>query len=100
MNLRDLFERSERNYALSTVRATLNTYQYWLRKGYPEKHAMDNALKYALGQLHSIITPDNLGESLRNFALMSSISGAIALVLERELKKKAVVQLRVVKPAK
>ena len=100
MNLKEFHEMSERDYALSTVRGTMNTYQYWVRQGYSEKHAMDNAMKYAVGQVKSIISTDRLGQSHRNFELVASISATIAKVLERESNAKTVIPLEVIQRAK
>ncbi len=88
MNLKEFFARDDRRYALSTVRGTLNTYHHWLRKGYSEKHSMDNAIKYAMGQIQSIVARDALRASVSDFQLMGQISQTVADLLQSELNKK------------
>jgi hypothetical protein len=91
LDLRTFFEENHRRYALSTVRATFKTYRHWVRSGYSEKHSMDNAIKYGVAQIQSIVETDSLSQSIGDFEMMSTISAKIATALrERQRKLEAV----------
>lgn len=82
----DWFKEIDRKYALSTVRATFKTYRYWSRQGYSDKHSMDNAIKYGVAQIQSIVTPDRIQDSLHDFEMISTISQRLADVLQVRLQ--------------
>lgn len=80
-----LTEKAARNYVVSTVEGTFRTYQHWLAKGFPPEHAIDNAIKYALGQLESGVDIDNIQRSLDDIETIAAIAQSIAAVLRRKL---------------
>jgi len=39
------------NYIISVVPGAIKTKWYWMKQGYNEDHAIENAVKYGIGQL-------------------------------------------------
>jgi hypothetical protein len=74
-----LTQKAARNYVVSTFR----TYQHWLGKGFP--HAINNAMKYAVGQLESGVDTDNIQQSLDDIETIASIAQGIAALLRKKL---------------
>ncbi len=81
-----LTEKAVRNYVVSTVKGTFQTYQHWLAQGYSQMHAIDNAMKYAAGQLRSGVSVDNIQQSLDDIETISIIAQTIAIILRRDLE--------------
>ncbi len=86
MNLRDFFKEYHRKYALSTVVATFKTYRYWLRQNYSDKHSMDNAIRYGVGQIQSVADPNSIEDSLHDFEMPATISQKLANALRDRLE--------------
>ncbi len=67
------------NYVVSTIPGMLKQTRYWLQKGFPMDHAIENAIKYGRGQLHAgigtTVTPER-AETL--FRMLASIANAMA----------------------
>ena len=80
-----LTQKAARNYVVSTVEGTFRTYQHWLGKGFPQAHAINNAMKYAVGQLESGVDTDNIQQSLDDIETIASIAQGIAALLRRKL---------------
>ena len=92
MNLRDYFKEHHRKYALSTVGATFKTYQHWLGENYSDKHSMDNAIKYGVGQIQAIADPNSIEDSLHDFETLATISQKLADTLRAMLESSARVE--------
>jgi hypothetical protein len=47
---------------------------------------MDNAIRYGVAQIQSIVTPDSIQDSLHDFEMLSTISRGLADVLRDRLE--------------
>lgn len=72
---------------VSTVEGTFKTFRHWLEQGFPESHSIDNAVKYALGQLHASVTVENLSEAIEDLETISAIANGLAAYLKRESER-------------
>ena len=67
------------NYILSTILGTYKTKRHWMKQGYDEDKAIQNALNYALGMLKE--NPDPRYAEI--FREMAAIANLLADILER-----------------
>ncbi len=77
-------EKAVRQYALSTVKGSLNFAEHFAEQGYSSKHATRNAVKYGIGQLEASVSIDNLERVASDLKSMAVIAQSLADYLERK----------------
>ncbi len=73
-----------RQYALSTVKGSLNFAEHFARRGYSSKHASQNAVNYGIGQLEAGVSIDNIERIEGDFRAMAVIAESLAEYLEKK----------------
>jgi len=76
------------NYVISTIQGAFKTKRHWMKEGYDEKHAIKNAVNYALGQLKASVSSDNIETTIKAFREMAVIATTFANLLEQNTPKK------------
>jgi len=75
-------EESVENYVAGTIQGAFKTKRYWMSQGYDKKHAVNNAVQYAVGQIKAGTSADNLERVIGIFRELSGIATAFADMLE------------------
>ena len=79
-------ERAVRQWALSTVKGSLNFAEHFAEQGYPSKHASRNAVNYAIRQLEASVSIDNIERVASDLKSMAIIAQSLADYLEQKKK--------------
>lgn len=69
------------NYILSTILGTYKTKRFWMKQGYNEEKAIQNATKYALGMLREKLDP----KYIDMFREVAVIANFLADILENQI---------------
>ncbi len=77
-------ENAVRQYALSTVKGSLNLAEHFAKQGYSSKHATKNAVSYGIGQLEASVNIDNIDRVASDMKSMAIIAQSLADYLERK----------------
>jgi hypothetical protein len=80
-------EKAVRQYALSTVKASLNFAEHFAEHGYTSIHATKNAVNYGIKMLEASVGIDNIERVESDLRSMAVIAESLADYLES--KKKA-----------
>ena len=80
-------EKAVRQYALSTVKGSLNFAEHFAEQGYTSKHATKNAVNYGIKMLEASVGIENIERVASDLKSMAIIAQSLARYLES--KKKA-----------
>ena len=80
-------EKAVRQYALSTVKGSLNFAEHFAEQGYTSKHATKNAVNYGIKMLEASVGIDNVERVASDLRSMAVIAGSLADYLERKLSR-------------
>jgi hypothetical protein len=78
-------EKAVRQYALSTVKGSLNFAEHFAERGYTSKHATKNAVNYGIKMLEASVSNDNIERVASDLKSMAVIAQSLADHLERKI---------------
>lgn len=72
------------NYVIGTIQGVYRTKRHWMKQGYDEDHAIENAIQYGIGQLAAGVGKTcNVETTIRMFRELAEIATAFANKLEQ-----------------
>jgi len=80
-------EETVENYVIGVIPGVFKTKRYWMKKGYDEKHAIQNAVKYGIRQIEAGVSAHNLETTINIFREMAVIATTFADLLEQNKEK-------------
>lgn len=83
MKVKSLEEWTQ-NYVIGAIQGVFKTKRYWMKQGYDEQHAIENAVKYGIGQIRAGVGTDihDLETTIKTFREIAEIATAFANLLE------------------
>lgn len=76
-------EETVQNYVIGVIQGAFKTKRHWMKKGFDEKRAIENAIRYGIGQIRAGVgNICNIETAINIFREISQISTCFANLLE------------------